>query len=177
MAAETSPADLIRSDHREMERLFALLETPANRTMVAPVFVALLAAHSRAEESEVYPALRTDGSEEVAHSQEEHVEADRLAARLVDLDLAEGEFTTTLQKLIEKVSHHIEEEEEKVLPRLDRLPKETRSKLGRAFVRARGEHLTAGTTSFTRDELETQARNEGVEGTRSMTKEQLAAEV
>lgn len=172
-------ADLIRTDHREMERLFSELESPKKRPLVAPAIVALLAAHSRAEESEVYPAVRqqTDASDEVAHSQKEHVEADRLAARLVEADLASDTFDRLLKKLVDAVSHHIEEEESDVLPALDKLPEQVQSALSSAFLRVRAEHLMAGTTSMTRSELETQARNEGIDGTSSMSKSELADKV
>jgi hemerythrin-like domain-containing protein len=172
-------ADLIRTDHREMERLFSELKSPEKRPLVAPTIVALLAAHSRAEESEVYPAVReqTDASDEVAHSQKEHVEADRLAARLVDTDLDSDTFDGLLKKLVDAVSHHIEEEESDVLPALDKLPEQVQAILGSAFLRVRAEHLMAGTTSLTRSELETQARNEGVDGASSMSKNELADKV
>lgn len=171
-------ADLIRADHREMERLFSELKSPQRRALTAPTIVALLAAHSRAEESEVYPAVREDGSaDEVAHSQKEHIEADRLAARLADTDLDSDTFQAVLHKLLDAVSHHIEEEESDVLPALDKLPEQTQKRLASAFLRVRAEHLMAGTTSMTRDELQTQARNEGVDGTSSMTKRELADSV
>lgn len=172
-------ADLIRADHREMERLFAELRSSERRTLVAPTLVALLAAHSRAEESEVYPTVReqTDKADEVAHSQEEHVEADRLAARLVDADLESSDFDKLLGKLVEAVSHHIDEEEETVLPALDKLPTLTQEDLGRSFIRVRGERLMAGTASLSREELETQARNEGIRGASSMTRSELSEQV
>ena len=45
-----------------------------------PVVTALLVAHSRAEEAEVYPAARDEAGEadEVEHSQAEHVEAEEI---------------------------------------------------------------------------------------------------
>lgn len=51
--------DLITQDHREVEALFERLEKePDQRPMLVPVVAALLVAHSRAEEAEVYPAAR-----------------------------------------------------------------------------------------------------------------------
>ena len=48
--------ELIKNDHREVERLFDLLKKqPAARGLNFPVLCALLIAHSRAEEVEVYP--------------------------------------------------------------------------------------------------------------------------
>ena len=89
--------DLIRDDHREMRRLFTELESRQSRPLAAPMLLALLAAHSRAEESEVYPALRrdTDAVDAVAHSQHEHAEADRLVEELVREDLDDAGFDRT----------------------------------------------------------------------------------
>ena len=87
-------ADYIRTDHREFERIFAALQDPQQRPLLAPVLVNLLAAHARAEEAHIYPALRseTDSKEAVAHSQEEHVEADELAEKLAALQLDDPQF-------------------------------------------------------------------------------------
>jgi hemerythrin superfamily protein len=65
--------DLIMADHREVERLFEDLKRhPENRPLVVPVLSALLTAHSRAEEAEVYPVAKAEAHEtdEVAHSQQ-----------------------------------------------------------------------------------------------------------
>jgi len=149
------------------------------RPLKAPVLVALLAAHARAEESEVYPALRREGgaSSEVAHSQEEHAEADELAAKLVTMKIGDSAFDDVLGQLVKSVSHHLEEEEETVLPALDRLPVDRQESLAKGFIEVRANHLVAGTTDLSRVELETQARNEGIENVRSMSKSELAEEV
>ena len=63
--------DVIMADHREVKRLFDVLEKhPERRSLELPVLTTLLVAHSRAEEAEVYPAARTEASEtdEVAHA-------------------------------------------------------------------------------------------------------------
>jgi len=50
--------DLIMQDHREVERLFDELKNhPEKRPLLTPVMCGLLVAHSRAEESEVYPGM------------------------------------------------------------------------------------------------------------------------
>ena len=48
---------LARHDHQDLKRLFGELSDPATRVLAAPAVLALLTAHSRAEESEVYPAV------------------------------------------------------------------------------------------------------------------------
>src|SRR5215218_9572262 len=83
----TDVVELIKTDHREVERLFDLLKKQVEtRALYLPVLAALLIAHSRAQESEVYPVARSEAGEtdEVAHSQAEHAEAEELLVQLMD---------------------------------------------------------------------------------------------
>jgi hemerythrin superfamily protein len=176
-----SVVDLIMADHREVERLFDRMKAdPDQRPMLVPVVTALLVAHSRAEEAEVYPVARDEAgiSEEVAHSQEEHAEAEALLERLKSLDHNSGEFHSVLDELIEAVSHHVEEEESSVLPGMrDHLSPDRLAELGEAFMVARAEHMGDRPGEATRDELLQQAQNAGIEGAASMTKDQLDKEL
>lgn len=168
--------DLILQDHRELEKMFeTLLNEPDKRAGLVPVMITLLTAHSRAEESQVYPAAReAGGAEDVEHSQQEHLEADRLAARLMEIDPASDEFPEALKELVEAVTHHVEEEEETVLPGMrERLDSSRREELGRAFLTSRQEHLGEEPADVTKDDLEQQAHNVGVTGASSMSKEEL----
>jgi hemerythrin superfamily protein len=171
--------DLIESDHREVERLFAeLQQAPDRRPLLLPVLTTLLTAHSRAEESEVYPAAKEEAgeAEEVAHSQEEHEEADQMLAALQQLDPQTPEFDKALQELVDAVSHHVEEEETKVLPGMrNSLSPERRQELGAAFASARAQHLGETPDDITREQLQQQARNADRPGASSMTKEELKA--
>jgi hypothetical protein len=100
--------------------------------------------YSRAEEAEVYPAARDEAgkAEDVAHSQEEHAEAEAILERLRSLDHRSDEFDSTLEELIDGVTHHVEEEESSVLPGMrERLSPERLEELGDAFVSARAEHM------------------------------------
>jgi hemerythrin superfamily protein len=171
-------ADLIRTDHREFERLFEELKDPDRRPMATPVLVAMLAAHARAEESSIYPALRNadEAKEKVEHSQEEHVEADELAEKLLDQDLDSGTYDKVLSDLVKGVSHHIEEEEDTVLPSLEKLDASLQDEARRQFIEIRAQHLFMGTEP-TRQELSQQAQNEGKSGTSGMTKSELKQEV
>lgn len=168
--------ELIMNDHRELERLFdALLNEPDKRAGLLPVMTTLLTAHSRAEEAEVYPAAREAGGEDdVEHSQKEHLEADQLALALAETDPDSAEFPTALQKLVDAVSHHVEEEETTVLPGMrERLDEARRVELGAAFLAAREQHLGEQPADITKAELDQQAANAGVSGASSMGKAEL----
>ncbi|XVV06427.1 hemerythrin domain-containing protein [Actinosynnema sp. CA-248983] len=169
--------DLIMQDHREVERLFdELKNNPEKRPLLTPVLSAVLTAHSRAEEDSVYPVARDEAGEqeEVRHSQEEHVEAETLLAKLIATDPTSPEYDKVLAKLIEGVTHHVEEEESTVLPGMRReLADSRREQLGEAFAASRARHLGELPGQATKEELVAQALNKGVNGASSMSKDQL----
>jgi hemerythrin superfamily protein len=173
--------DLIMQDHREVERLFdALKDEPEKRPTLLPVLTTLLTAHSRAEEAEVYPVAAAEAGEkeEVSHSQQEHIEADQLLAKLAATDPASADFDKVLQNLIDAVSHHVEEEETKVLPGMrSNLSDERRSELGEAFAASRKQHLGEQPGDMTREQLAKQAANADIPGTSGLSKEELKKKV
>lgn len=172
--------DLIEQDHQELKRLFnELLTKPETRAANVPVMVTLLTAHSRAEEAEVYPAAREAcGADEVKHSQEEHLEADQLAAEVASADPESEDFVTKLQALIDAVTHHMEEEESTVLPGMrDRMEADALSTLGEAFLSSRAEHLGDMPEDITKDELEQQAENAEKDVPSDATKDEVQEEL
>lgn len=157
--------DLILADHKELRHQFdRLRDDPDSRPTLVPLMTALLTAHSRAEEAEVYPAAREAGArEDVEHSQKEHLEADKVARELNGTDPGSAAFDSVLKKLIETVEHHIEEEEETVLPDMRKLmDDDVRSRLGQAFLDARAAHLGEQPGDETKADLVQQAQNADV---------------
>jgi hemerythrin superfamily protein len=173
--------ELIKNDHREVERLFDLLQKdPATRGLNFPVVCALLIAHSRAEEAEVYPVAKDEAgeTEEVSHSQGEHAEAEHMLEEMIAMDFESAEFDKALDELIKAVSHHVEEEESRVLPGMQqRLSAERRAELAEAFISARTEHLGDRPGQASRDELLQAAANAGLSGTSNSSKEELKQEL
>jgi hemerythrin superfamily protein len=173
--------DVVMQDHREVERLFEELKThPEKRPLLVPTLTTLLTAHSRAEEAEVYPVARDEAGEadEVAHSQEEHAQAEQLLARLADADPQSTKFDKVLTELVDAVTHHVEEEESKLLPGMrERLDDKRRAELGRAFVADREQHMGGRPGEATKEELLIQARNAGISGASTMTKKELAEQL
>jgi len=172
-----SVVDLIMNDHRQVEELFAQLSNDAStRPNLVPVLTTLLVAHSRAEEAEVYPAARDEAgrAEEVEHSQEEHLLADKLLKRLAATAPDSPDFDSVLAELVEAVTHHIEEEESKVLPGLrDTLDEQRQVELGEAFLTVRKQHLGEQPEDMRVIDLRQQAANAGIEGASRMTKVEL----
>lgn len=184
---------MLTTDHRELERLFDMMTKDKNsRPLALPLAVAMLEAHSRAEEEQVYPVLaREAGDKEGAeHGADEHHEAEQQGKRLLEMDWESEEFDQALEEWISAVRHHVEEEENELLPELKRAVDADRLReLGAAFAsrRARslaGQPLAAAgggtrpdTGDKTRDELYEEARELGVQGRSTMTKDELAQQV
>ncbi|WP_406630896.1 hemerythrin domain-containing protein [Amycolatopsis sp. WGS_07] len=115
---------VITDDHRDVERVFAELESePAagNRKDVVDHVIAELVRHSVAEEQLMYPAARRyleDGDKIADHEIEEHGEAEKIMKQLERKKPGEPEFEELLGKLIADIRHHIKDEEHDLLPRL-----------------------------------------------------------
>ncbi|SMD26741.1 hemerythrin domain-containing protein [Kibdelosporangium aridum] len=169
--------DLIMVDHREVERLFDELKShPEKRPLLVPVLAMVLTAHSRAEEAEVYPVARekAEQPDEIAHSQREHLEAERLLAQLTRTSPQSKKFDQVLDKLIDSVTHHVQEEESTVLPGMrEQLSHAARMKLGRAFLRSRREHMGEEPGEARKEHLVTQAHNAGLDVRSSASKDEL----
>ena len=170
--------DLIMNDHREVERLFEELKThPEKRAGLVPVLTTLLTAHSRAEEAEVYPVAASEGGnpDDVAHSQEEHIVADQLLAKLAATDPEAPSFGEVLQELVDAITHHVEEEETTVLPNMrESLSSERLDELGQAFLSSRKEHLGEQPVDIRKSELQQQARNADISLDSGASKAQIA---
>ncbi|MED7922678.1 hemerythrin domain-containing protein [Nonomuraea sp. LP-02] len=172
----TDVITLITKDHRTVESLFDRLKKGEGDTKATVAELhALLVAHARAEEDRVYPGL------DAHHGVEEHKEAEVLLDALVRATPGTPEFRTTLEKLVESVQHHVEEEETDLLPQLRRSADDKRlQELGRAFEERRNAELkalgaTAPTTGdTTKAELYEQAQRADIPGRSGMDKEELA---
>ncbi|KOX11679.1 hemerythrin domain-containing protein [Nocardiopsis sp. NRRL B-16309] len=175
---------LITRDHREMERLFDRLETERDqRPRLLDEVEAMLIAHSRAEEDEVYPVVvRTTGEvPQVRHSAEEHQEAEELLGRLRDCEPDSDTFDERLREFVDAVKHHVEEEESEILPALKRAVGQKRvTELGTAFSRRRAEELELfdpASAKIPKQRLYEQARHLDVPNRSKMSKEELAEAV
>jgi hemerythrin superfamily protein len=188
---------LITNDHRVLEGLFEQLRAgKGDRRALVGEIAARLAAHSRAEEQRVYPAVReADPAEEaeVDHAYTEHAQAEHLLRKVGNL-IDSPHFDQALAEFVAAVAHHVEEEESEVLPALRKaVDRATLERLGEDFRKARTEHLraagfdepdadepaaggprTGDLTDATRDELYELAKQADIPGRSSMTKAELA---
>lgn len=115
--------ELLEHDHREVKQMFTEFEQasdPQERRTIADKIIIELVKHSEAEEQAVYPAMRRalpDGDKVVEHEIEEHSEAEKVMAQLDGMDPTDPQFGPLMADLMDKIRHHIEEEEGEGFPK------------------------------------------------------------
>jgi hemerythrin-like domain-containing protein len=125
-AQQHDVVDDIVSDHREFEAVFKEIENSDDRHQrrdLVDHVIAELVRHSVGEEQYLYPVARRvldDGDEEVDHELKEHAEAEEIMKQIEKADDDE-KFDELVGALIEDIRHHIEDEEEDLLPKLREL--------------------------------------------------------
>lgn len=132
--------DLIKDDHKPLKELIKILKDPDEdfdeRKMAFKEFAPLLTAHAKAEERVLYENMKEnkDLREEAFEGEIEHNLAELMveqSRRTRDEDV----WTAKAKVLAELVEHHIEEEEDELLPKFKKSSeKEERSRLGEEYL-------------------------------------------
>jgi hemerythrin superfamily protein len=144
---------LIKADHRKVERLFKELEQAGDRAyktkqQLVEQIIDELEVHATIEEESYYPAVeakaRKDGKELVAEAVEEHHVVKILLGELATMSAEDDAFDAKVTVLMENVRHHVEEEEQELLPQSEEiLGEEELARLGEEMA-ARKRQLGAG---------------------------------
>jgi hemerythrin superfamily protein len=150
---------------------------------------ALLKPHSEAEESFVYPAIRQKQASETAMVKDGVAEHHHLEGMLDELLTEDSEgpgYDGKLAALIGELRHHVEEEEQDLLPVLStKAGAQERQAMGRRFLDETGQvGADAGSGSGsasgsgsdaepTKAELYEKAKEQDIEGRSTMTKDEL----
>jgi hypothetical protein len=113
--------EVLEHDHREVEEMFAELESlrgasteaaMERRKALAEQVTIELVRHSVAEEVLVYPKVSKQvDPEEAEHGRKEHAEAEETLQRLEKLDADDPAFDDELATLMGEIRHHISDEE------------------------------------------------------------------
>jgi hemerythrin superfamily protein len=136
--------DLLESQHREVEDLFARIEKAANNEAKEQAFIELadsLAIHATIEEHHFYPAVKESETEEIlVESVEEHLEIKRKLSALLDTEIEDETFDAKVDALRDEVERHVEEEEEDLFPKVMNLFDEDQLEaIGQAMSAEQGE--------------------------------------
>ncbi len=141
--------DLIEQDHREVEELFTQLESEeGDKAALLQQLADELIPHAKSEEQVVYPAIRKAVPQEAAEVHDGVVEHQHIEEMLQQL-LADGPDAPgadgMLAAMIAEVRHHVEEEEQDLLPAFKKATKkEEREELGQRFEERKEQVRSSG---------------------------------
>jgi hemerythrin superfamily protein len=150
--------DRLEMEHRQVEELFSRLEKAESESEQRPLvdeLVAALTQHMDVEERDVYPEVAKIDGEMQEEAENEHNLGREGMTKLREL-IGQPGFGAAVAMLQAGISHHVEEEEGEVFPKL-------RQELG------------FPATDTSKRELYEKAKAAGIEGRSSMTKDELAA--
>jgi len=128
---------LLSEDHRRVEQLFEQYEQTGDVQVALQVCLEL-SVHAMVEEEMLYGlySAKVDNAGAV-DARAEHQEAKDLILQLESMDAGSDVFAATMAQLKASVTHHVDEEEHKMFPKiLERLP-ETAEILGQEMVARR----------------------------------------
>lgn len=136
--------ELLESQHREVEDLFEEIEETDDLEAKADLFEQLadkLAIHATIEEHHFYPAVKEKRTEDILlESLQEHLAVKRILADLLENDVEDETFDAQLKVLKETVSHHVEEEEDDLFPKVRKvLNKDQLEAVGQAMSAEQAE--------------------------------------
>ena len=168
---------ILEQDHRKVEQLFEQIEKQQGsiRAKLVDQLAADLRMHMRIEETIVYPfvvkQLNGDGKEMVEEAKTEHEGARKVLAEVERLSPNEPGFDGAFEMLLAGISHHVEEEETEVFPKLrKKASAEQLNEVGEQVKEAKG---SAELEEMSRDELYQRAQDADIPGRSSMSKDEL----
>ncbi len=173
---------ILESDHRKVEALFTKIEKAdgEDRQPFIDELVTAIRGHMELEEQVVYPAMEpVTGHEDVEEGNVEHKLARKGLDAVIELAPDEPGFGAALDSVKAGISHHVEEEEDDVFPKLRKDGRSVLEKMATPFMTKRLElglpiEASALADASTKDELLTEAKGASVDGASSMSKDELA---
>lgn len=121
---EQDAIDLLKSDHRKVESLFAdfkKADDKRTKTSIGRRICEELDVHAKIEEKIFYPASKREADEaedEVNEGIVEHEGIKRLVRQLLQMSASEEFYEARMTVLEEYVKHHVKEEEASMFPRI-----------------------------------------------------------
>lgn len=135
----------LTTDHREVEELFARIESSTvadpERRQLADHLTMELVRHSVAEEQYLYPVVRryVDGGDDLADKEiVDHGEVEKLLKELEACEPGDAQFDILIAQLESSVSAHVRDEEDRLFRLLaDACPPEGLDELGEKVRKAK----------------------------------------
>jgi hemerythrin superfamily protein len=134
--------ELLKSDHRIVESLFAQLKTSPepDKAAVVEQIRSELSVHSMIEEEIFYPAMRALDPAPIDEAVDEHRALRNLLDLVATMPPGSAELQELLDELQELIGEHVEEEEKVLFVRAEELGDTLLQELGRR-MNARKEEL------------------------------------
>jgi len=116
--------DALKAEHRLVEKAFqSLLATDDSQTMKRKMLLSKIAyaltKHANEEENVIYPALAqstmAERADEMFH---EHAQVKTALYELKQMDAGQAQWLERARELFELIQHHVQKEENEVLPQL-----------------------------------------------------------
>lgn len=146
---EVNAIDLLKSQHREVEALFAEFEALSDRAVrgrqhVFDQISHKLTCHAKIEEKIFYPEGRPVDKDLTLEAYEEHDVIKSMLRKIAGTDPSDESFKAKMTVLKEVVEHHVKEEENEFFPKMDKeLGEERLIELGTELL-AQFQKLDAG---------------------------------
>ena len=120
--------DILKAEHRQVADLTQQAMRDSSKESFLKI-KAKLDPHIMGEEKLFYPLLeqKSELRELVNHAYEEHNEIRSVSSELESMDPSSSNWVSKLKELDETVSHHVEEEENKVFPEAQRVMSEDKA--------------------------------------------------
>ena len=122
-SASSGVVDMLKEDHKKVKGLFEEFKSAGGRerSEIAKTTIQELEVHADLEETLIYPAIRKEVDEDdmMNEAVEEHHLVHVLIKELKNLKPSDEKFKAKFTVLGELVKHHIEEEENEMLPQAE----------------------------------------------------------
>lgn len=149
MTGNVDPVELLRKDHETVKGLFSEFESASSvsdQGRLVRESLLELDVHAAIEEEIYYPAaeqaLGEAGEDTMHEAEEEHHVVHVLTEEIRGLGADDPQFKAKFTVLMEMVRHHIEEEEQEMLPKASKALGADRSRELGAEMAQRKEELT-----------------------------------
>src|SRR5215211_6449391 len=145
-----SALELLEEDHQQVDGFFEEyenLEDAGEKERMALKICLALAVHTQIEEEIFYPAAREaiEKAELIDEAIVEHASAKQLIAEIEEMDASDELYDAKVKVLGEQVRHHVEEEEDKLFPEIERLELDLEA-LGKKMAKRKTALLMETTT-------------------------------